>query len=174
MPFCPECHDEYDEGYTICADCGCTLVDALAAKPMLPEEPLRAMRPALLYSTDSLQSRIISNILEQEGVPVLVRDKTLSGNYVSIYSGYSVYGKKLYVDEADLPRAQQILESFLVPKPIEENDNSDLLEDTPTEDTVSSRRLRNRALILFLIFFGIPLGGSFIIWITWFLSQFFA
>lgn len=29
MPFCPNCKYEYKEGFTVCSDCGATLVDAL-------------------------------------------------------------------------------------------------------------------------------------------------
>ena len=30
MPWCPKCKDEYEEGITICADCGCELVNDLS------------------------------------------------------------------------------------------------------------------------------------------------
>lgn len=29
MPWCPKCKNEYKEGYTVCADCGCKLFDEL-------------------------------------------------------------------------------------------------------------------------------------------------
>lgn len=29
MPWCPKCRNEYYEGFTVCADCGCELVDEL-------------------------------------------------------------------------------------------------------------------------------------------------
>jgi len=29
MPWCPNCKNEYKDGYTVCADCGATLVDSL-------------------------------------------------------------------------------------------------------------------------------------------------
>ena len=35
MPWCPKCRNEYVEGMTVCADCGCALVDS-------PEEFPRA------------------------------------------------------------------------------------------------------------------------------------
>ena len=37
MPWCPKCRNEYVEGMTVCADCGCALVDS-------PEEFPRAGR----------------------------------------------------------------------------------------------------------------------------------
>ncbi|MBP9996601.1 MAG: hypothetical protein KBT19_04910 [Lachnospiraceae bacterium] len=30
MPWCPNCKNEYKEGYTVCSDCGATLVDSLS------------------------------------------------------------------------------------------------------------------------------------------------
>lgn len=29
MPWCPKCRNEYKDGYTVCSDCGCELVDEL-------------------------------------------------------------------------------------------------------------------------------------------------
>lgn len=37
MPYCPECRDEYREGFTVCADCGAALVEDLP--PDAPAEP---------------------------------------------------------------------------------------------------------------------------------------
>lgn len=34
MPWCPKCKNEYKEGYTVCADCGCELVDSLDEAPV--------------------------------------------------------------------------------------------------------------------------------------------
>lgn len=32
MPWCPKCKNEYKEGYSVCADCGCKLVDEIGAE----------------------------------------------------------------------------------------------------------------------------------------------
>jgi hypothetical protein len=37
MPFCPECRDEFREGFTVCAECGATLVDTLPPEEAEPE-----------------------------------------------------------------------------------------------------------------------------------------
>ena len=29
MPWCPNCKTEYQDGYTVCSDCGSTLVESL-------------------------------------------------------------------------------------------------------------------------------------------------
>ena len=36
MPWCPNCKTEYQDGYTVCSDCGSTLVESLEQAGMLP------------------------------------------------------------------------------------------------------------------------------------------
>ena len=47
MPWCPKCKNEYKEGITVCADCGCDLVDSLEEQDVPiyfgPEEEIDEM-----------------------------------------------------------------------------------------------------------------------------------
>ena len=118
MPFCPICKDEYEEGYTICADCGCPLVDSLPSEndskgsgsPGI--DACHAMHPAFLVSTDEVTCRLFCGMLEDEAIPYLVRDRDLLGNYLNLYMGYSCFGKEIYVDQDDLPAVQQLWNLF--------------------------------------------------------------
>ncbi|MBO4980684.1 MAG: hypothetical protein J6C84_02150 [Lachnospiraceae bacterium] len=47
MPWCPKCKNEYREGFTVCADCGCELVD---------QEPLTDMVPLLAGTKEVMTS----------------------------------------------------------------------------------------------------------------------
>lgn len=48
MPICPKCKNEYREGFTVCADCKCDLVDSLeetsSKKEVSSEEHVKAMQ----------------------------------------------------------------------------------------------------------------------------------
>lgn len=54
MPWCPKCKSEYREGFTICADCGCQLVEEEPVS-LLPltfgeREQMEALKEFLIYS----------------------------------------------------------------------------------------------------------------------------
>ena len=55
MPWCPKCKSEYREGFTVCADCGCQLVDEEQAAALVPltfgeREQMEALEEFLIYS----------------------------------------------------------------------------------------------------------------------------
>ena len=55
MPWCPKCKNEYRDGVTVCADCGCELVDSLEEVERVKlyfgeEEQLNAMKEFLEYN----------------------------------------------------------------------------------------------------------------------------
>ncbi|WP_353422979.1 putative signal transducing protein [Christensenella massiliensis] len=114
MPFCPNCRDEYDAGYAVCADCGASLVPALPEEPEDEAPPWDSvMQPVFLTSAStSAESAMLSDLLKQNGISVLVREKE-AGNYLKLYAGYSVYGEDIYVDRADYAAASEIADSFL-------------------------------------------------------------
>lgn len=115
LPFCPYCRTEYDDGYSLCAGCGARLVDSLPAKP--EEEPVRYVsmkRMFLLSTSGSIESAMIVDILSQHGIRAFTQQKE-TGNYLNIYSGFSVYGEDLYVDAADYEAVSAPAREFLSP-----------------------------------------------------------
>lgn len=58
-----------------------------------------------------LESEMLQDLLRQEGIPVLTRDKG-SGGYLKIYMGYSMYGDDLYVRQSDYARAQELIQTL--------------------------------------------------------------
>lgn len=55
MPWCPRCKSEYREGFTVCADCGCQLVEGEQTKTLVPltfgeREQMEALQEFLRYN----------------------------------------------------------------------------------------------------------------------------
>lgn len=64
MPFCPDCHEEYDAGVDACADCGSALVAELSGGDELPTEVPIAVRDG------EVAERLIA-LLVENGIEVL-------------------------------------------------------------------------------------------------------
>ena len=69
MPWCPRCKSEYREGFTVCADCGCQLVEDEQTKTLVPltfgeREQMEALQEFLRYNGIQ-DSELISD--EQDG-----------------------------------------------------------------------------------------------------------
>ena len=69
MPWCPKCKSEYREGFTVCADCGCQLVEEEQIKTLVPltfgeREQMEALQDFLRYNGIK-DSEVITD--EQDG-----------------------------------------------------------------------------------------------------------
>ncbi len=72
---------------------------------------MRAMHPVKVLSTDNaISAEMAAGLLQQKEIPCYIKDLE-TGNYLSIYMGYSVFGKEIYVDEEDYDRAKKLLDS---------------------------------------------------------------
>lgn len=72
---------------------------------------MRAMHPVKVLSTDNaISAEMAAGLLQQKEIPCYIKDLE-TGNYLSIYMGYSVFGKEIYVDKEDYERAKKLLES---------------------------------------------------------------
>ena len=69
MPFCPLCRSEYEPGTAVCADCNVDLVDRL-------EDVHSAEDMSDVYVCyDPQQADRLSDLLQDKGIHVLVRDR---------------------------------------------------------------------------------------------------
>ena len=83
MPWCPNCKTEYQDGYTVCSDCGSTLVESL--EQAAAEEAAEYIRDAAAsfpddtgFETEEIQEA------QEETLPEgkeLLHDKTHHGVY---------------------------------------------------------------------------------------------
>ena len=57
------------------------------------------------------ESQMITALLNDENIPVLVKDLGLGG-FMKVTMGYTVFGQELYVSEADFDRAAGLVKAF--------------------------------------------------------------
>ncbi|MEG1774290.1 MAG: DUF2007 domain-containing protein [Oscillospiraceae bacterium] len=117
MPWCPKCKGEYREGFTVCADCNEPLADLPPSEwPPESEREPRLMEPVYLATAENtLQSGMLVELLEESGISVLVKNRSVGG-YTKVAWGFSVTGDDLYVDRSQLAQAQELTRDFLLPQ----------------------------------------------------------
>jgi hypothetical protein len=126
---CPKCKKEYKDQITVCPDCGEKLISTSTDTDTDTDTDqivYEAMKPVKLINvTNSIEAGIIMNLLLNNNIPCIKKDKFLGG-YMNLYMGYSVYGEDIYVDEGDYEKALDVI-SILTPE-----------EDTEVSDTGES------------------------------------
>ena len=121
MPYCPECKIEYRAGFTVCADCGATLVDDLPETAPLEiphafdddgeEEDMAP--PALLCSVpDGPEADVIISLLSENGIPAWSQQQG-GGQYLRIYMGMSFQSADIYVPATALSYAVELVSPLL-------------------------------------------------------------
>jgi hypothetical protein len=105
MPFCPECHDEFQEWVKVCPDCGRELVE------QLPKTGHLKSLPETLVTIADYQFATLAYLsqakLESEGIQSIVfDDHIINANWLYLIA---IGGVKLKVKESDVPEALRIL-----------------------------------------------------------------
>ncbi|MBO4933984.1 MAG: DUF2007 domain-containing protein [Clostridia bacterium] len=78
---------------------------------MAKEEKQEIKLKLLTTVSDFTESQMIVGLLKDEGIPVLVKDLGLGG-FMKVTMGYTVFGRELYVSEADFERAAELVKAF--------------------------------------------------------------
>lgn len=154
MPYCPNCKTEYDEGFHTCADCGAQLVETLPQEPT--PEPVSYGNPMnrtfLVSTADSIQSSMLIDVLNQNGIPAFAQPKE-GGGYLNACGGYSVFGEDIYVDAADLSAAKELADGL---QPIAEDESAASPEEVEFEFEDDPAPRRSRGLLI-MMWVAIPL-----------------
>jgi len=105
--FCPECRTEYREGFTVCSDCGRTLVSEL-----LPEPPTEISSEGDEFEEvfgfmDEGVVAIVKSLLDEEGIDYHI---------VGVFTVSSGPDRKLMIRKDQVERAREILEDLELDK----------------------------------------------------------
>lgn len=65
----------------------------------------------LVTAADDFKLSIIKSVLQENGVPFLLRDRE-SGNYMRFLTGFSIYGTDVLVNAEDLSKAKEALDGI--------------------------------------------------------------
>ncbi len=101
--FCPECLTEYREGFSVCADCGTTLVPELPPEPSPETSSEGADFEEVLGFMDEGVVAIVKSLLDEEGI-----DYYIVGEF-SVSKGPD---QKLMVRKDQAERAREILKDL--------------------------------------------------------------
>ncbi len=149
MPWCPQCGEEYREGFKECSECHVPLVDR---KPEIQEpEPLGIMeKPVKVFTAENrLEAEAVEDMLRGNGIAVM--DRPAAFGQIQAYSGADArFGLELLVDESQAEQALELIEErkFISAIPFDENELARLAEEQAlsvakqeTEDNVSFKLL---------------------------------
>lgn len=107
MHLCPNCKTEYEEGSSICSNCGTLLVIEANEESTKKEFDNSVF---LTNAADEFEAGIIESKLKEARIPVLRKHKE-AGSYINIYMGNTVYGIDLYVPSKLFVEAKEIIET---------------------------------------------------------------
>ena len=107
MPYCPKCHDEFQDWVKACPDCGVSLVDRLPPPPTKQERKANKLVTVATFSRAE-EAHVSKGKLQSEGIWSFVADEHIvTTNW--LYS-IAVGGVKLQVKESDAEKAYQFLQ----------------------------------------------------------------
>lgn len=74
---------------------------------------MKAMNPVKVYScAERVEADMLITALENNKIPAY-RQGVGSGGYMDIYSGNSIFGENIFVDEEDVKAAREVIESIV-------------------------------------------------------------
>jgi len=108
--FCPQCHDEYREGYTECAECHVPLVEELP-KEAVPPPPSELI--TVFTTGDAALLPVIESVLSGAGIQFFAKNEALQSlfGWGRIGTGYNVVTGPVVIQVAseDAEAARKLL-----------------------------------------------------------------
>ena len=115
MAWCPKCKNEYREGITVCADCGCELVDSLEEKVLEP-----------IFVGPQVYVQEAKDYLEFSGVA----DLDIKYNQEN-----DVFA--LFINEEEREQAVKLIQVFIQQKNASETEKAMANQENPTDEAAA-------------------------------------
>lgn len=107
MPYCPICGYEYESYVPYCNDCKSELAEEL------PEFEIEEMEWVKLSPVrGTVLADMIKNLLEQNGIPCIVKKSFFGSAYGGMSTGLSGFESIVLVPKAQRGEAEQLMQSF--------------------------------------------------------------
>ena len=104
--YCPHCRREEAAEAAVCPVCGAAL---LAAAPVFDRGALDLVR--LEGPLGHIESEMLCELLRRNGIPCLAKER-YSGQYMTLYMGFSAFGEEIFVNRRDETRARELLDEL--------------------------------------------------------------
>ena len=122
MPWCPQCRDEFREGYTTCAECGVALVDVLPpAEAEVAEDGSGSHGgwDSVFESGTAYEAELVAMRLRDAGIDAQVVDRTFTEAPMPNVSNFNTVQVLVPTERAEEARA-------VVAQPVELEEGADV------------------------------------------------
>jgi hypothetical protein len=130
MPYCPQCRDEFREGFTTCTDCGAPLVAVLPAPDAEPQAETGAGShggwDAVFESATAFEAELVAMRLRDAGLDAQVVDRTFTEAPMPDVSNINTVQVLVPTERAEEARA-------VVAQPVELEEGADVPGTEPEQ-----------------------------------------
>jgi hypothetical protein len=132
MPFCPRCREEYREGFTVCADCGVTLVDTQGPETPAEEGDRLAQWEQVAETAQIYEAELMALRLRESGLEAELVDQTFHQEPLTNLRDFAVV--RVLVPAGKAEEARRLLaQSVALPEDAETGTAGDTADKEPEE-----------------------------------------
>lgn len=111
------------------------------------EERVEAMRPVCIYTAhDRIEAEMLLEALKRNDIQGF-REARGAGGVMDVYTGNSIFGEKIFVDESDAERAGTIIEAIRAETDMDVKPEDDITE----QDVKTPRWLQISGMIMLIL-----------------------
>jgi len=159
--YCPNCKDEYREGFVSCARCDVALVAELPKEPPkeISEEITHANWQHLFTVSNDMEASFIESFLDGENIPVYKKPIGI-GAYMQVVAGQTNFGIQILVPEDCLEKAIEVVKAYRETELPETDCDDDDCDDFEKKHEIKKGVMRFSILWIFVAPFLVGIGIS--------------